>query len=313
MAKCLEYAICQSITAVANWKKCYIGGWGDESSRILLAEKHRANWFCYERIVTDVYSFIEHADTMCMRGGVLKNGDRLQTKVVIDARGHRKPSEVRACQVMCANDDECDGFNTVFHRCFMQTGRGYKLNMKADPKGKHTCYEKTLSTVSKAQLCWQANNLGICDKAYGTDNQGSPQSECESDFAVNGFGVDGAETGSKFCKYLARTMQINGKNWSKEVHPVSTLTSLANLCGELCPSKTTWTYVAKMCRSNNIFKDGKVVKDRFNNISDCLAKCAANVACKAVTRTHNLCLYQSKVEPADLKVGNGSWHCYAKN
>jgi len=303
MAKCLEHETCESITANQAWAKCFIGGWGAERKEV------SANWLCYERIMTDVYSFTIHKNTQCNRW----NPKKLQRKVEIEARQGKKPSEIRACLVECANDDECDGVSNVWNKCFFQYGGGLHLNAKA--KNKHTCYEKTLSTVSKAQVCWRANNLGICDKAYGTDTQ----SECETDFAVNGFGFDGAETGSKFCKYLARTMNNYGKSWAKEVHPVSKLTSLANLCGELCPSKTTWTYVGKKCTSNNL-NIGKVLengsqgaKDFVNNFSMCLAKCAANVACKGVTRRNNQCIYQSKVETTDLKQGDGKWHCYMKN
>jgi len=295
MAKCLEYEICESITAKADWTKCFIGGWGAER------KESTANWNCYERIMHDVYSFAEHKSTQCMRWT-----PKLHKKVTIEARQGKKPSEIRACQVECANDDECDGVSNIWNKCFFQYGGGLHLNMK--DKNKHTCYEKTLSAVSKAQVCWQANNLGICDKAYGTGEKGSPQSECETDFAVNGFGFDGAETGSKFCKYLARTMQSNGKSWAKEVHPISKMTSLANLCGELCPTRTTWTYVGKKCTSNNLGE-----KDYMNNFSMCLATCAANVACKGVTRRGNSCIYQSKVETTDLRKGDGNWHCYMKN
>jgi len=295
MAKCLEYETCESITANKMWTKCFIGGWGAERKEV------NANWNCYERNMYNVYSFAVHKSTQCMRWNPKKH-----KKVEIEARQGKKPSEIRACLVECANDDKCDGISNIWINSYFQYGGGLPLNKKA--KNKHTCYEKTLSAVSKAQVCWQANNLGICDKAYGTDGKGSPQSECETDFAVNGFGFDGAETGSKFCKYLARTMQNYGKNFITEVHPYSKMTSLANLCGELCPSRTTWTYVAKKCAGNNLGEP-----DYMPNFSMCLAKCAANVACKGVTRRNNKCIFQSKVETKDLKHGDGTWHCYMKN
>jgi len=296
METCLKHETCESITSNNGWTKCYIGGWG--------AERQVKNkiWNCYERNMYDVYSFQEHKSTSCMRNKSKKSFK----KVMINAKKGIKPSEIRACQVECANDDECDGVSNIWNKCFLQYGRGQSLNKVA--KNKHTCYEKTLSAVSKAQVCWQANNLGICDKAYGTSEQGPKQAECETDFAVNGFGFSGAETGSKFCKFLARTMQNEGQNFKTEVHPVSKMTSLANFCGELCPSRTTWTYVNKKCTAKFIG-----VADRKANFSFCLAKCAAHADCKGVTRRLNTCRYQTTAQTTKYVEGDGDWHCYQKN
>jgi hypothetical protein len=227
---------------------------------------------------------------------------------------HTKPgmkeSEIRACQVDCANDDECDAVWLSKKKCVAQLGGDKPLNIR--PRVGHDCHEKTLSEVAKAQVCWMANNLGICDKAYDNSSSGLPgslQSDCETDFAVNGFGFDGAETGSKFCKFLTRKMHQTGNSLKREVHPISTMTSLANMCGELCPSRTKWTYEAKKCTKNYYGKPDKNIR----NFSLCLAKCAADVACKGITRRLKTCIYQSKVELTDLQVDDGKWHCYRKD
>jgi hypothetical protein len=238
LAKCLSLPECETVVATNKWDKCFIAGFGT----VRKAAKH---WTCYERVMTDMYSFVELKDKSCHRW---KPPSASRSRVIDHTKPGMKESEIRACQVDCANDDECDAVWLSKKKCVAQLGGDKPLNIR--PRVGHDCHEKTLSEVAKAQVCWMANNLGICDKAYDNSSSGLPgslQSDCETDFAVNGFGFDGAETGSKFCKFLTRKMHQTGNSLKREVHPISTMTSLANMCGELCPSRTKWTYEAKKC------------------------------------------------------------------
>jgi len=230
------------------------------------------------------------------------------------------------------DDPQCDGFTYVPEfACHLQYGgddvavRGFKkaLNLLDDDRlvnddKKARCYEKTLSELSIDQICWQANNLGLCDKAYDANGEQGPSlTECESDL-----GEGEGKMGTKFCKILTKMMNTAGRSFKEGVtKQLSMKSSFTTICGASCPG-TTWTvHEGKICKAPGLRLQPR---ERVRNFSICLAKCAADVACKGVHRRYQWCYYQSRVDTKDIKNGvfetdddgNATWNsefCYVKN
>jgi len=298
LAKCLSYPECETVSASKNFKNCFLGGWGD-------AETHEesSTYFCFERIMVDHWDYKMHTDTQCLRG------PDTVIRVIAGQNAGFLDSEMRGCKVHCSNDPECHGISYRGNKCYFQIGgttsktatRG--LNFKTKAKSK--CYEKTLNALSTAEICWQANSLGLCDKAYG--HQGPALSECVKDLDDMG----NTELGTKFCAMLSKMMTKAGKKWKEG--PVAQLenSSLAKICGASCPG-TTWTmHEGKKCMNKKIRNDGK------ENLSICLAKCAAEEACMGVSRRGKMCVYQSRINVNDIKdstmTGKDKDFCFVKN
>lgn len=255
-------------------------GWSDE------AKEANAGFVCHERnFAHAAWDFTEYKKFKCL--GKLSKRTRKQIKQ------SAKASSIQSCKRACANDPTCNAISLRGQACFLVAG-----DIKRSKSGPlQTCYTKTLSAVSKSQVCWEAKYKGLCDKAY------SEQSECERDFGYSALGM-------KFCQFVTRIM-VDAAATSTNKNLVLENSSMSRMCGAECPG-TNWTMnEKKVCMKPEAPTS---VDSEIRNVSECLAKCAADENCAGVGYKKLECKYFSTIKIARGKgYGPTKDYCFVKN
>jgi len=286
LAKCLEHPECETVHAHKTWKTCSTFGYSD------VAPVANSFFHCYLRNMVDEWTFTEHPNTMCM--GLKTARTKRSLKPL-----HKgiKESELRACKRACANDPNCNAAHYKGRGCLLVSG-----NIMQRTRSGFTCFTKEMSATSKSQMCWEASSKGLCDKAY------TAQADCEADFGNSAMGT-------KFCKKMTDMMVAAGKKKNKGYALAMVNSSISRICGAECTGTGFTMHEGKFCNKRTI--GSRVTMD---NVSGCIAACAADENCVGFHRKHRMCWYQSRINANDLKTtkytGN-AWHkkdyCFKKD